>query len=212
LREGIIYDLLGRLSDDDVREQSVRQLCERFTVGALQAGRVWSVVQHLFAAAAPSWDLDGARDLLYLRWASSLHELGLAISHAGFHKHGAYVLAKADMHGFSRRDQWLLASLVRLHRGRLAQEVTADLPPPWDQRLLKLAVLLRLAVLLCRARQDAPGPNDVALTAAEQQVHLRLSPQWLRTHPLVAADLEAEAERWLKAGWALQWDAPDSES
>lgn len=212
LREGIIYDLLGRLSDDDVREQSVRQLCERFTVGAAQAGRVWGVVQHLFAAAAPDWDLDATRDPLYLRWASSLHELGLAISHAGFHKHGAYVLAKADMHGFSRRDQWLLASLVRLHRGRLAQEVTADLPPPWDQRLLKLAVLLRLAVLLCRARQDAPGPSDVALIAGEQQVHLRLSPQWLRTHPLVAADLEAEAERWLKAGWALQWDAPDSES
>ncbi len=204
LREGAIYDLVGRISDGDVREKSVRNIASRFTVDEQQARRVEQVSKRLFSCAAKEWDLNLECDWPYLHWASALHELGLAISHSGFHKHGAYVLAKADMHGFSRRDQMILAALVRVHRGRLAREVFADLPAPWNDKGLYLALLLRISVLLCRSRQDIPALESVQLEAKGQRLTLRLPADWLALHPLTEADVETEAGRLANLGWKLK--------
>ena len=203
LREGAIYDLLGRLQDEDVRDQSARQISERFAVDLEQADRVGQVAGRLFDCVAEVWGLDAERDRPYLLWASQLHEIGLAISHAGFHKHGAYVLAKADMHGFSRRDQLILAALVRVHRGRLARNLLADLPEPWPERAFSLALLLRLAAMLCRAREALPL-QKLRLDCKGNLLRLRLPEDWLDEHPLTIADVEAEAARWQGLGWKLQ--------
>ena len=208
LREGIIYDLLGRLQDADVRESSAQQMAERFAVDGAQAERVWQMARHLFEQVARDWGLSRREHLPYLRWACRLHELGLAISHAGFHKHGAYVLAKADMHGFSRRDQMLVAALVRVHRGRLARGVLDELPGDWPQHALALALLLRLAVVLCRARCEIEGVEALRLSGTREALRLTLPPDWLQRYPLTVADVEAEGER-LSAqglGLALQVD------
>lgn len=204
LREGAIYDLMGRNSDGDVREKSVRNIVSRFTVDEQQAARVEQVAERLFRCVAKAWDLDADTDWPYLRWACTLHELGLAISHSGFHKHGAYVLEKADMHGFSRRDQLIIAALVRVHRGRLAREVIADLPSPWPLKGLYLALLLRISVLLCRSRQDIPALASIELEARNQRLHLCLPADWLARHPLTEADVEAEAARLSNLGWKLK--------
>jgi len=204
LREGAIYDLIGRISDGDVREKSVRFIGSRFTVDEQQARRVEQVAQRLFTCVAKDWGLDVGTDWPYLHWASALHELGLAISHSGFHKHGAYVLAKADMHGFSRRDQLILAALVRVHRGRLAREIFAELPSPWQQKGLHLALLLRIAVLLCRSRQDVPALGSIELETRAQRLTLRLPADWLALHPLTEADVETEAGRLSGLGWKLK--------
>ena len=45
-----------------------------------------------------------------LNWASRLHEIGLVVSHNSFHKHRAYILANADLPGFTRQQQAVLAA------------------------------------------------------------------------------------------------------
>ena len=54
-----------------------------------------------------------------LRWAAALHETGISISYAGYHKHSCYILSQADMPGFSQGEQLRLARLVLAHRGKL---------------------------------------------------------------------------------------------
>ena len=56
---------------------------------------------------------------LVLRWAARLHEIGLDVAHSGYHRHGAYLLANADMPGFPREEQQLLAVMVGSHRRKL---------------------------------------------------------------------------------------------
>ena len=94
-----------------------------------------------------------------LAWASRLHEIGLDVAHSGYHRHGAYLLENADMPGFAREEQLLLARLVGSHRRKLLLEGLDDLIPPWDERALYLILLLRLAVLLHRARSESPIPE-----------------------------------------------------
>ena len=47
--------------------------------------------------------------------------MGLSIAHNAYHKHTAYVLENADMPGFSRADQQLLALLALGHQGKLSK-------------------------------------------------------------------------------------------
>ncbi len=192
LREGLLHDLIGRIRHEDVREPSVAALARRYHVDAYQAGRVARTVRHLLHETAPGWGLDEEWAEAYLHWAAALHEIGLDIAHAGYHKHGAYVVANADLLGFSRQEQALLAALVRSHRRKLRADVFANLPDRWREPARRMAVLLRLAVLLHRNRSPVPLP---AIGARTNQEGLRLEfPEgWLNEHPLTRGDLEQEA-------------------
>ncbi|MBW2462750.1 MAG: Ppx/GppA family phosphatase, partial [Deltaproteobacteria bacterium] len=112
VREGVVYDLVGRMRDQDVREGTVRHLEERYHVDVEQAARVERTASALLEQAADDLELDqgGSRD--YVRWASRLHEIGVSLSYSGYHKHGAYILEHTDMPGFSRDTQQILACMV----------------------------------------------------------------------------------------------------
>ena len=99
LREGILYDLVGRLMDEDSRERTVRAMAARYHADPSQAGRVVATASLLFLQVCEDWDLDDGHEQL-LGWAARLHELGLDIAHAHYHRHVAYVLENADMPGF----------------------------------------------------------------------------------------------------------------
>src|SRR6185437_16542560 len=89
-----------------------------------------------------AWRLHGDPPAaLLLRWASRLHEIGLDVSHSGYHRHGAYLLENADMPGFSREEQRLLARMVGGHRRKLALEGLEELVPPWDRNAIHLIVI-----------------------------------------------------------------------
>ena len=108
---------------------------------------------------AEAWELGDPLAELALKWAARLHEIGLDVAHSGYHRHGAYLLENADMPGFAREEQQLLARLVGTHRRKLALEGLEELIPPWDRSAVHLIVLLRLAVLLHRGRSAAALPN-----------------------------------------------------
>jgi exopolyphosphatase/guanosine-5'-triphosphate,3'-diphosphate pyrophosphatase len=197
MREGLLYDLLGRFTDEDARERTVRSMQKRYHVDAAQAERVEQTVVDFLAQTREAWRLEDPLAELILRWAARLHEIGLDVAHSRYHRHGAYLLENADMSGFPREEQRLLALVVGNHRRRLELERAEDLMPPWDQRALSLIVLLRLAVLLHRGRSDATRPA-LSLRARARSLELDFPPRWIADHPLTAADLQREIEH-LKA-------------
>jgi exopolyphosphatase/guanosine-5'-triphosphate,3'-diphosphate pyrophosphatase len=146
--------------------------------------------------AARHWGLD-ADDARMLGWAARLHEVGLVVAHNQYHKHGAYLVAKADLPGFSWQEQQLLAALIRGHRRKFPVDVFEVLPASVRQRARRLCVLLRLAVLLHRARHDIEL-RGLRLRPGKRVLKLEFGRGWLRRHPLTQADLEQEAE-WLRA-------------
>ena len=126
LREGVLFDLLGRHHHEDVRERTLNSLMERYHVDQGQAARVERKALHAFDQVAKAWKLEDGnwRDLL--GWAAKVHEVGLDIAHYHYHKHGAYLIEHSDLAGFSREDQQMLALLVRGHRRNIPRDKFAE--------------------------------------------------------------------------------------
>lgn len=190
LREGVMYDLLGRFQHEDIRDRSVQALMGRYNADPKQAERVVNMAQHLFDGVADSLKLT-TEDSDLLRRAAYLHEIGLAISHAGYHRHGAYLLQHSDIPGFSQIDQNHLSHLVAHHRRKLRSDARVDVMKVGGNKLVYLCLLLRLAVLLNHSRSDQMLPAIELTVGNAQQWQLSVSgnaAQW----PLLVADLHDE--------------------
>ena len=197
LREGLLYDLIGRITAEDVRSRSVSALADRYHVDRAQAGRVQSTALMLLDKVASSWSLEDPEQGRMLAWAAELHEIGLDIAHQHYHKHGEYVVAQSDLFGFSREEQRALATLVRAHRRKFPAAIVKQLPRRRARVVERLAILLRLAVALHRSRGPATVPEP-EVSAAKRTLELRFQPGWLEDRPLTRADLDQEKE-WLSA-------------
>jgi exopolyphosphatase/guanosine-5'-triphosphate,3'-diphosphate pyrophosphatase len=188
LRQGVLYDLLGRVRHRDMREATVKQFMRRYQVDAAQAERVARFAQDIHA----SLNAEAAEaDATMLQWAASLHEIGISIAHAGYHKHSAYILAQADMPGFSQKEQERLSRLVLAHRGKLSK--LDDLPErsaDWE-----LIFALRLAALFCLSRREL-APPALTCKSSKSGFQLTLPRAWLEEHPMTEAALEQETEEW----------------
>ncbi|WP_421682656.1 exopolyphosphatase [Stutzerimonas urumqiensis] len=195
LREGVLYDLLGRHHHEDVRERTLNALVERYHVDLEQAARVETKALEAFDQVAADWDLDPERHRELLGWAARVHEIGLDIAHYHYHKHGAYLLEHSDLPGFSRQDQQQLALLIRGHRRNIPRHKFEELSDD-GARLTRLCVLLRFAILFhhIRGPQEAPA---VRLKAGENSLHIEFPEGWMERNPLTSADFAQEAE-WLK--------------
>jgi exopolyphosphatase/guanosine-5'-triphosphate,3'-diphosphate pyrophosphatase len=198
LREGLLYDLVGRFTDEDARVRSVRAMQARYHVDAAQSERVEASALDFLRQTTGEWQLDEPFADMVLSWAARLHEIGLDVSHSHYHKHGAYLLAHADMPGFPQEEQRILAAIVGAHRRKVNVQSLQDLTPPWHIKAEYLIVLLRLAVLLHRGRSATALPK-LELTAKGRSLEIAFPKGWLDAHPLTATDLENEIE-YLKAG------------
>ena len=193
LREGVLYDLLGRIQHQDPRESSISALMQRYNVDSEQAQRVNDTAAKLFADVRDGWQLDDTHRA-WLTRAARIHELGLAIAHGNHEVHGAYLIEHSDMPGFSRQDQQIVGTLVRFHRGKPSLEDFGALPARFETAAIRTCVLLRIAVLLHRSRGADRAP-ELKAQAAGTQLKLDLESGWLDAHPLTATDLRAERTR-----------------
>lgn len=193
MREGLLYDMLGRYTHEDARERTVRSMQQRYHVDLAQAARVEQTAMDFLAMARESWQLNDPLAELALRWAARLHEVGLDVAHSGYHRHGAYLLENADMPGFTREEQQILARIVGSHRRKLDTTALEELQRPWDSHALYLVLLLRLAVLLHRSRSEAALPQ-IQLVARPRTLELRFKLRSFRDQPLTAADLNDEID------------------
>ena len=203
LREGVMYDLLGRLRNDDARERTVTSLIELWSVDLPHANRVQTTVLDMYDQVSQRWFKEYPQTRSLLGWAAKLHEIGLSVAHAKYHQHGAYLVEFSDMAGFSRSEQTALGALVRWHRRKFPKDAFdahhTQLP---TKVLRRLCVLLRLAVLLHRPRTQRPGLS-VNCRAKKNRITLGFPPDWLNQHPLTQADLVQEKLYLQQAGFEL---------
>jgi exopolyphosphatase/guanosine-5'-triphosphate,3'-diphosphate pyrophosphatase len=202
LREGLLYDMLGRIQDEDPRDRTIRMLASRYSIDQAHADRVQATAVGLLKHVSDDWEFGSIDAEHALAWASQLHEIGLAVNYTGHHKHGAYLVAQSDLPGFSRDEQALVAALIRGHRRKLDDSYFESLPPELRPSAKRLCVLLRLAVLLNRNRD----PQAVALpelSVSGNKLKLTFDEDWLAAHPLARADLEREQPLLKAAGFKL---------
>ncbi|MBP9116880.1 MAG: exopolyphosphatase [Methyloversatilis sp.] len=198
LRLGVLYDLLGRYHHQDLRDATVLQFMRRYQVDKRQSDRVHATALRLLSDLYPSYP-DDHPDFQLLSWAARLHEIGISVAHAGYHKHSAYIVGNADMPGFSRMDQSRLARVVLAHRGKLEKVNSASA----DTRDWPLILCLRLAALMHRSREDfADLPLRLERTALGYLLVVRA--EWLTGSPLTAASLHDEVRLWSAIGIELK--------
>ncbi len=191
LREGLLYERLGRIQSEDTRLKTVSSVQQRFQISKKHARRVSKTAHRLLTACEKSWDLR-LEDAEMLHWASSLHEIGLAVSLSGYQKHGAYLLDNADLPGFSFEEQDWMSVLVRCHRKKISKKYFRDLPDKKQQTALRLVILLRLATLLHRSRKEETAVIE-KIIANEKSLTIQFAEDELINHPLQLASLEQEA-------------------
>ena len=203
MREGLLYDLLGRFRHEDVRDQTIRLLCHRYNVDMAQASRVEALALHCFDQVHEVWKLDPMVGRQLLGWAARLHEIGLSVAFSGFHKHSAYLVGQSDMPGFSRPDQELLAAMLLGQRKRLTREVFARVPIGEVEQAQRLTICLRVALRLARSRSPTPIPPFRAV-ARRAALELAFAPDWIEARPLTRADFVEEAGKLREIGVELR--------
>ncbi len=201
LREGVMYDMLGRFVSEDVRDRSVMALIKRYSGDKKQAKQVVKTSRHLFEQVKDKLTLTND-DCDLLRRAAFLHEIGLAISHSSYHKHSAYLLEYSDIPGFSQVDQKRMAQLMLNHRRKLKADMLEQTCTIGGDQLVYLCLLLRLAVLAHHSRSDYELPelelkvmddNCWQITVIDSSEH----------YAFLLSDLRTEADQFAKWGVKL---------
>jgi exopolyphosphatase/guanosine-5'-triphosphate,3'-diphosphate pyrophosphatase len=190
LREGALFDILGRNKDHDSRLDSVKALQERYSIDTEQAKRVEDYALVLFDQVRKFWDLD-AVDRETLSWASKLHEIGLTVAHSQHHHHGAYLIEHSDISGFSKTEQQQISIVIRNQRRSIHFKSLLTLNESRAIRALRCILLLRLCVLLYRSHSSEKIPK-FRLSVARSKLQLEIPGKWLAKHPLTRSDLDNE--------------------
>lgn len=195
MREGILYDMLGRTHHADAREATVAQFIQRYHVDAPQARRVSQLALQLYEQLAS----DDAHATQYLTWAAQLHEIGISVAYGGYHRHSAYIVNNADMPGFTREEQHRISQLLLAHR-RSLKKLLPELDPGIDWRMV---FALRLAVLFCQ-RRTSNNPRIVSAKGTDRRFRLALDPAWVLRNPLTNLVLHEEIREWDKIGFEVR--------
>ncbi|SIS86567.1 exopolyphosphatase [Neptunomonas antarctica] len=193
LREGLLYDMAGRLRHEDVRERSISALIQRYHVNEAHAQRIEQTALSALDQVKHTWGLKHPDYHEMLSWAARTHEIGLTIAHNQFHKHSAYLLQHSDLAGFTNPEQLLLAFLARGNRRKFPKEEYKQLPESSKEAYKRLCVLLRLSVIFHRSRSSTDLPA-FTLKAEGKKLELCFEEGVLTNYPLTQADLEQEIE------------------
>lgn len=193
LRMGVLWDLQLRATKRDRRDQSVRAFLQRFQVDTQRGEQVAAAAGALFAQLKPSVELFSR----YLCWSALLHEVGMAVSHSGYHKHAAYMIEHADLPGFTTHEQRTMSNLILAQKGNLRKlgDVLAD------PDFAKAVLALRIAVMLMHARIVI----DVGQLRLKMKgrIEIEIHRDLMAAHPTLSYWMEKEREWWDGVGTEL---------
>ncbi|UPR47292.1 guanosine-5'-triphosphate,3'-diphosphate diphosphatase [Vibrio cyclitrophicus] len=200
LREGLAYEMVDELRQEDIRARTVTSVQSRYQMDVSYGEQVAVLAQTLFEqAGAETWVSEPQAGVL-LQTAAKLHEIGLTIDFKKGGEHSAYLLQNLDLPGFTRAQKHYLGELARRYREQLTslpeQHAVSGTS---SKRILRI---LRLAILLTHRRTPELEPK-VQLTTEGDNLTLTISKQWLQDNPLTAAELEIESNRQTDIGWPL---------
>lgn len=202
LREGVVYDLIDRLHNEDSRFQGVASLVDHFQPDKIQSSRVCNLALDFLSQVDDQWKISDEIDRKLLIWSSKLHEVGISIAYSRNQYHGAYIIGNSNMDGFSRLVQKALSLIVSNHRQKLEIDEINWLPDEWPHKVLCLTILLRLSVSFYRGRIDM-DLSEINLNPGNQKLIVKVSSQWAKEHPLTIFDLETEREYLSAIGFNL---------
>lgn len=202
LREGVLYDIMGRYAESDIRERTVNYMLNQYHIDTEQAKLVTHTALSALAQVKVDWNLSSISSEDLLRWAGLLHEVGVGISHSRYHKHGAYIISESDMPGFSQQEQQALSNLILRHRRKFTQSLDYRFTKSDQQVLDRLSILLRLSIVLHNDRKEGDMPI-FTLKANNKTLHAEFLPKWLDSRPLTLANLQREAESLVSNGYTL---------
>ena len=196
LRHGVLYEMLDReVATPDVRERTVQRLQQKFGCDVEQAARVREAALHFFAQLHPKRDRSTQQLARKLGWAADVHEIGRAVAHEDYNRHGAYILEHSDGAGFALHQLQRLGVLLLGQRGGLRKAAQWLDEPALCEQLL----CLRLAVLLSHARR-APELQGLQLSRSggegSGRYALGVAQAWAAHHPRSLVLLEEEAAHW----------------
>ena len=202
LREGLLYDMTGRLRHEDVRERSISAMMQRYHVDQEHAMRVEQTALIALTQVRDNWHLEDPEYHNMLGWAARSFETGLTIAHSQYHKHSAYLLLNSDLPGFTKHEQSLLAAMIQGHRRKFSTALFDEFNDRKALHFSRLTILLRLAIVLHRSRSKERLPA-FRLKTNKDNIDLSFPDNWLSYHPLTRTDLEHEAEYLASAGYTL---------
>lgn len=202
LREGLLYDIVGRIKHEDVRERTIQSMQLRYDIDKVHAQQVEETALYAYNLIADEWGIRSIKNENLLKWASRIFEVGLSIAHAQYHRHGAYLIYYSELPGFTRLSQLYLSILVRSHRRKFSDEPFVGLTEVEQVLLKKLSVILRLAKVLTVARKSSE--TRFSLQVNGKTLQLDMGAGWLKENPLNEANLELEKELLQKQGFELQ--------
>lgn len=195
LREGVLYEMLGRIDHEDVRDRTIKALQLNYGIDVEHANNVKATALELFEKVNKDLGLSEASDLL--EWTALIHELGLFVSHSQYHKHGAYLVLHSDLPGFSRREQESMSLLIQAHRRKISLDLSTFQSALQRETIFYLALVLRLAVMLNHSRVIFPN-KVLKLKISKSAMDIEFESGWLVGNHLLRYDLEKEKE-YLKA-------------
>ena len=199
LREGLVYEMVDELKQDDIRARTITSVQSRYQIDISYGEQVAALASKLLGQCQSEW-ISEEQGRILLDTAAKLHEIGLTIDFKKGGEHSAYLLQSLDLPGFTRAQKHLLGELARRYREQLTSLPEQHaISGSSAKRVLRL---LRLAVLLSHRRNPALEPN-FRLESDGDKLTLTLDSQWLEQNPLTAAELEIEANRQTDIGWPL---------
>lgn len=212
LREGALYEMISQKAHKDVQERTLKAMQERFHVDLNQVERVTQTAIALWSDVKDQWSDSELPAERWLTWSAKLHTIGLAIAHNQFHKHGAYIIKVADMLGFTRKTQQVLSFLVRAHRRKFPEDVLYELPKHTQVTAKRLAVILRLAVLIHHAQEPSKLPKVHLSINDINEVTIHFDQALIEHMPITYYDLVSEQRHMSTVGIQLHFQIKETKS
>lgn len=193
LREGVLFEMIGRMYGNDIRDQSIWALHSRFNVDSEQSTRVVKQVERMcsqFFAQEPCSSFQKKM----LIWSARIHEVGMSIAFSGYQRHSGYIIKHADLAGFTKTEQGYLSFLISHHRGKLYRSVKDEHHPPLLLDDVLILAILRISTILHRRRSHKPVPKLV-FQRSDNHITIAHQPLFPQERPLSYADLLYEKEQ-----------------
>ncbi len=161
LREGLLMDYLSRGESAElvrgvsVRERSVLQLGRACGFDEVHAAHITQLALELFDSSVKlGLHRLGDRERELLRYAATLHDIGVFLSYDNHHLHTYYLIRNSEMLGFDQSEIAVMATAALFHRKGMPKKKHPEFAA-LDKRsrgiVEILSVLLRLAEGLDRS-------------------------------------------------------------